>query len=115
MRMDAIESLRKIFASKSHGQVANLQVEGIYLRYRTRYEKSARRVAALVRDAGGDVIELSKSGKMRSSDEHRVSQPWSVLFTVGVDEDTYLETGKRFGVMALAQRPKLLMGRLVSS
>lgn len=114
-RIEAIEQLRKIFSSSSHGRRASLGEDGIYLVYRARYESAAKRVAALVRDADGHVVEVAKHGKMRHVEDHAVTLPWRVVFTIGVDEDTFLQTGKRFGAMVRDKGPRVVMGRVVRS
>lgn len=94
-----VEELRKIMASRSHGQSANVSetAHGNIL-YRARYERSTERVADLVRAAGGDVVSRGQSGKTKRDAVGRTisnAQPFYIEFTVGVDEDVFIRTGTR--------------------
>jgi len=96
---DPIEELRKIAATKSHGEAANLHENDVgNLVYRARYEKAIDRVERLVLATGGEVIQRGRGSKIKRDAKGRTTsnaQPFYIEFSVGIDEDVFIRTGAR--------------------
>lgn len=73
----------------------NVRVDGVYLTYRSRYEGSLKDVEKLIKALGGHIEEKGKSGKVRYLEGHQTTLPYYITFSVGIDEDLYLERGVR--------------------
>lgn len=82
MKEEILKTLRSTLRNK-------VREDGIYLVFNSRYEESVRRVAKMVEELGGDVIEIQKHGKTTYRG-HSASKTWRIDFTVGIDEDLYL-------------------------
>lgn len=82
MKEETLKALRGTLRNK-------VREDGIYLVFNSRYEESVRRVAKMVEELGGDVVEVRKHGKTTYRD-CTASKTWRIDFTVGIDEDLYL-------------------------
>lgn len=110
-----VEELRKIAASamRSSPESVTENASGNIV-LRARYEAAIKRVAKLVRETGGDIVQMTRAGKIRR-DAHGSTignaQPFMIEFSVGVDEDVFIRTGTRLD--ARGSSPTVAYGRMV--
>lgn len=87
---DAAKQIRSILQAKSHGEAKSFSRTDKGITYRARYKAAIDRVAALVREAGGKIVDVGKAGKMRRLPSHQVTQPNFITFTLGERGDAFI-------------------------